>query len=103
MEVSGTSIDRMKEQEIILLARRYFQLGFIGLPWLWLVNFIYIYPAIRKRPNLSPVIRKYAIYSLIGSLVWLVVIAAWLSVYLTRRNSWGAFGDKISVNIPLGK
>ncbi|KAH6571833.1 hypothetical protein BASA50_006920 [Batrachochytrium salamandrivorans] len=93
----------MKESEILTLARRYFHLGFLGLPWLWLVNFIYIYPVTRSRPDLSPAIRRYAINSLIGSIVWLVIIVVWLSVYLTKRTSWGAIGDRISINIPAGR
>ncbi|KAL2911576.1 hypothetical protein HK105_208949 [Polyrhizophydium stewartii] len=99
----SVAIERMKEDEILALSRRYFLLGFLFLPWLWLVNFIYVYPVTRKRPELPPAVRSYAMYSLAGSAVWLVIVVAWLSVYLTQRSSWGAIGDRISAYVPIGR
>ncbi|TPX34685.1 hypothetical protein SmJEL517_g02741 [Synchytrium microbalum] len=93
-------LEKLPEAEILKTARYMFYGGWLFLPWLWLVAFIYILPVTRKRPELNPRIAQYAWWSFVGSMVWLVIALAWLSIYLTQRVKWGAGGDRISVSLP---
>ncbi|KAI8921886.1 gamma-secretase aspartyl protease complex, presenilin enhancer-2 subunit [Powellomyces hirtus] len=90
------------EPALRTLAWRYFIGGFMCLPWLWLVNFIYIFPETRRRPELHKTIRNLTLASLAGSVFFLVLVITWLSIFLTQRTNWGATGDRLSQNIPLG-
>ncbi|KAI9325607.1 gamma-secretase aspartyl protease complex, presenilin enhancer-2 subunit [Zopfochytrium polystomum] len=92
----------MEPAEVHKLARNYFVGGCLCLPWLWLVNFIYIYPAARKRSDLPASVRTYLYLSLAGSVVWTIALTVWMSLYFTRRNYWGSFGDLISISLPKG-
>ncbi|KAI9204014.1 gamma-secretase aspartyl protease complex, presenilin enhancer-2 subunit [Polychytrium aggregatum] len=95
-------IDKMKDPEILKIARTYFFVGLAFLPWLWLINFLYIFPIIRKRPSLDRQIVRYVWMSLAGSIVWLVILLVWITLYLTQRNRYGTIADAIAINIPIG-
>ena len=56
----------MSEAEIRTIAKRYFYIGFLLLPWLWLVNFIYIYPVTRRRPDLGKDIQRSKLFTLLN-------------------------------------
>ena len=47
-------------------------------------------------------IRTYVILSFVGTLIWVIGIVAWVTIYQLRRAEWGEFGDDISFNIPRG-
>jgi presenilin enhancer 2 len=42
------------------------------------------------------------IRSMIGTVLWVGVIVAWVTVFQLNRASWGATGDDISFIIPKG-
>ena len=48
-------------------------------------------------------IRRYVAGSMLGVLVWVVVVVIWTTVYQTQRPNWGAAGDYISLTVPVGK
>lgn len=52
----------------------------------------------------NPVLSTFTdvIYSTIGSLVWLIAIVTWVTIFQLNRASWGEFADRISFIIPLG-
>lgn len=56
------------------LVRRYFYLGFVGLPWLWIVNFLYF----RRFQRESAVIQTYVKRSLVGGIIGLLLFAIWI-------------------------
>ncbi|KAI8806655.1 gamma-secretase aspartyl protease complex, presenilin enhancer-2 subunit [Cladochytrium replicatum] len=96
-------IEKWTDAEILRIARLYFFGGLAFLPWLWLVNFIYVYPVTRKRTDLSPAISRYAWMSLVGSILWAFILTGWIVVYQTQRRSWGVLGDLLGINIPNGQ
>ncbi|TPX72733.1 hypothetical protein SpCBS45565_g00033 [Spizellomyces sp. 'palustris'] len=96
------SIRKMPAPAIRSLAWKYFIGGFLCLPWLWLVNFIYVYPETKRRKDLDKTVRHLTLASLAGSVFFLCAIIVWLSVFLTQRTKWGTAGDRISMNVPLG-
>ena len=48
-------------------------------------------------------LRRYVIYSTIGSLVWIILMVTWITCYQILRPDWGAAGDYISFNVPRGE
>lgn len=40
--------------------------------------------------------------SAVGLALWVVALAAWVTVFQTQRARWGALGDALSFTIPLG-
>ncbi|RKO95992.1 hypothetical protein CXG81DRAFT_14005 [Caulochytrium protostelioides] len=89
-------------EEVLKTAQYYWYLGFAFLPWLWLTNFLYLYPLCRRRQDLDPRVLRIAYASLAGALVWVVVLAIWIPVFVTQRASWGSLGDVLAINIPYG-
>ena len=43
------------------------------------------------------------IQSLVGSMVWLLVLIIWISIFQLNRASWGKIGDQLSFIIPLNR
>ena len=43
------------------------------------------------------------IQSLVGSIVWLLVLIIWISIFQLNRASWGKIGDQLSFIIPLNR
>ncbi|KAJ3079061.1 hypothetical protein HK102_004053, partial [Quaeritorhiza haematococci] len=46
-------LEKAKPEEVLGIAKTYFYGGFAFLPWLWLVNFFYLYPVVKKRADLD--------------------------------------------------
>ena len=42
------------------------------------------------------------IRSMIGTLLWIGVITAWVTIYQLNRADWGEIGDNLSFIIPKG-
>ncbi|KAI9008594.1 hypothetical protein DFJ74DRAFT_362887 [Hyaloraphidium curvatum] len=95
------SIQHETEDVVLVTVKRYFYGGFALLPWLWLFNFLYVLPII-KRPNLKPAIKHYAFASLSLSLIFFVALTTWFTWFLLNGSSLGPTGDKLSVVIPKG-
>jgi len=51
------SVEKMKDEDILQTARRMYLGGFLFLPWLWLVNYLYFRP-ILDRPTLNPLVKQ---------------------------------------------
>ncbi|KAI8838959.1 gamma-secretase aspartyl protease complex, presenilin enhancer-2 subunit [Chytridium lagenaria] len=97
------AIDKMKPEEVLSMTRLYFIGGCFFLPWLWLVNFMHVWPSTRRRKDLPSSVTTYVYLSLGGAIFWTIVIVIWMSVYFTQRNKWGEFGDRISISLPKGQ
>ena len=96
------NLDKVSEEDKVTICRKYFWGGFFLLPALWVVNCIWFSRETIKR-TANRDIRRYVAGSLIGALIWTAIIIIWVSIYQTRRASWGAFGDYISFTVPFGK
>jgi len=97
-------MNRLKDEEKEQLCKKYFLGGFFLLPFLWITNFFWFFNEAFRRPSFpqQPSIRKYVVYSGIGSLVWIIGIVTWVVIYQVHRAEWGEFGDRISFIIPTG-
>ncbi|RUS35146.1 gamma-secretase aspartyl protease complex, presenilin enhancer-2 subunit [Jimgerdemannia flammicorona] len=95
------SIDKLAPTEILSIAKKMFWGGFAFLPFLWLVNFMYLWPA-TKRADAPPELKKYLLMSLAGSITWLIILSTWFGLFVNMRVAWGAAADMITVVIPKG-
>ena len=98
------SSPKVTNEEKLDLCRKYFYFGFAFLPFLWCVNAIWFFKeAFYKPPYAEQAkIKRFVIFSGIGSLTWLVALIAWMSVFISKRAEWGELGDRLSFNIPTG-
>lgn len=55
----------------------------------------------RIKPSLPSI--PDVIFSLVGTLVWVVAIISWVVTFQLKRTDWGEFADNISFIIPLGQ
>jgi len=94
---------KLSDDEKFKISRKYFIIGFFVLPMVWLMNCVWFFREAFLKKNAPPGLRRYVGGSLIGFLVWLVVLVVWMSVYQTQRPNWDAFGDYISFTVPVGK
>ena len=94
-------MEKLSVDEKYNICRKYYIGGWFFLPWLWILNFIWFFNEARKS-SCDPRIRKMVLISGIGGAVWIVGCAIWTSTFLKKRASWGAEGDNLSVNIPMG-
>jgi presenilin enhancer 2 len=96
-------LEKLTSTELHQLSKKYFYLGFLFLPFVWVLNVVWIFPFLiqkREYQNYNE-IKRILIYSLIGAILWIIGITIWISLYLTNRNIW-TFADFISVFIPQG-
>lgn len=110
--------------ELLKIIFPYFKLikwvlvGFVFLPFVWIVNSIWFFPDAFLRPTsnekkkfrlcklISLLFLTFLIdvsLSLIGALIWIIGLTAWNVVYHQNRISWGFLGDRLSFNIPPGE
>ncbi|KAL6053944.1 hypothetical protein QOT17_017662 [Balamuthia mandrillaris] len=75
--------------------------GFFFLPFLWLVNYVYLRKYIR-RASCPAEVRFYVRTSLLGFLLVTLVLFTWTLVFLIKRNDMGEAGDKLSLWVPKG-
>ncbi|CAG8691790.1 6404_t:CDS:2 [Dentiscutata erythropus] len=88
-------------QEALSICKKYFIIGCFFLPWLWVVNVVYMWP-LTKREDIGAQIKKYLYLSMFGAIFWLIVLVTWLTIFVTNRVGWGQLADSISVAIPKG-
>nr|AAM88323.1 presenilin enhancer [Drosophila melanogaster] len=86
------------------LCRKYFFAGFAFLPFVWAINVCWFFTEAFHKPPFSEQsqIKRYVIYSAVGTLFWLIVLTAWIIIFQTNRTAWGATADYMSFIIPLG-
>jgi transketolase N-terminal domain/subunit len=69
---AGKPLTRERSEQLV---RWYFYAGFMGLPWLWLVTFLYF----RRFQSESAIIRDFTRRSLICSIVGFAAFAIWVA------------------------
>ncbi|KAI9317533.1 gamma-secretase aspartyl protease complex, presenilin enhancer-2 subunit [Dichotomocladium elegans] len=94
-------VDKMTPEEQVSISKKMFYGGFAFLPLLWLVNFLYLFRASQQR-TAPRELRRYVYMSLGGCIVWFVILTTWYALFVNKRITWGAVGDKITVVIPKG-
>ena len=95
---------KVTNQDKLDLCRKYFFIGFAFLPFLWAVNAVWFAKEAFYRPPYpeQTQIKRFVIFSGIGSLTWLIGLIGWMCVFISKRAEWGEFGDWLSFNIPTG-
>ena len=96
------NLDKMTSEQKLNVARKYFYIGFAFLPFVWLVNCVWFFKEAFIKKDAPKKLRHYLLGSFVGFLIWTGVLIVWTSVYQTQRPNWGAAGDYISFNVPLG-
>ncbi|KAI8038440.1 gamma-secretase subunit pen-2 [Drosophila gunungcola] len=86
------------------LCRKYFFAGFAFLPFVWAINVCWFFQEAFHKPPYpeQSQIKKFVIFSAVGTLFWLIVLSAWIVIFQTNRTAWGATADYMSFIIPLG-
>ena len=80
-------IDIMRHQKVSI-ARRYFFLGFLLLPFLWMVNYCYFKDVIYE-PQCHPLVKRYAVLSKWFSIGSLILFIAWIiTFWIINDYSW---------------
>ncbi|KAF2893856.1 hypothetical protein ILUMI_12319 [Ignelater luminosus] len=97
-------LTKMTNDRKLYLCRWYFRAGFALLPFLWAVNSIWFFNEAFRKPEYDEQkqIKKYVIFSGIGTIIWTVIIVTWVVIFQVNRAHWGEFADDISFIIPLG-
>lgn len=95
---------RMKNEDKLELCRKYYIGGFVCLPFLWAVNAIWFFKEAFFAPayDQQKKIKSYVIQSMVGALVWIAIITAWVVVFQIYRADWGETADRMSFIIPKG-
>ncbi|KAL8572027.1 hypothetical protein ACOMHN_038385 [Nucella lapillus] len=95
---------RVKDEDKLNLCRKYWIGGLALLPFLWFVNSVWFFnEAFRKPPyDQQKMIRTYVVRSMVGTVVWVGLVVAWVTVFQLNRSSWGATADYMSFIIPRG-
>ncbi|KAK6963457.1 gamma-secretase subunit PEN-2 [Biomphalaria glabrata] len=98
-------LQKLKNEDKLILCRKYYLAGFFLLPFLWLVNAIWFFKEAFQKPHYAEQseIRTYVTRSIIGSAIWLAAIITWVIIFQLNRVSWGATGDLLTFVIPLGE
>lgn len=79
--------DILRHQNV-KVARRYFWMGFLGLPFLWLVNYCYFKKVIDD-PQCHPRVRLYALASRLTAVAAFILLIAWIATFwLTESDTW---------------
>ncbi|XP_002138654.2 gamma-secretase subunit pen-2 [Drosophila pseudoobscura] len=86
------------------LCRTYFYAGFALLPFVWAINVCWCFEEAFRKPPFpeQSQIKRFVIYSAVGTLLWIVALIAWIIIFQTNRTGWGATADYMSFMIPLG-
>ncbi|RWS17447.1 gamma-secretase subunit PEN-2-like protein [Dinothrombium tinctorium] len=95
---------KLKDDDKLVLCRRYYYGGFALLPLLWIVNFVWFFnEAFRRKPPYAEQkqIQTYVWRSGVGALVWIVVLLAW-NIYFQKNRPHVWWGDYLSFIIPTG-
>lgn len=95
---------RLSNIEKLNLCRRYYLIGFFGLPMVWAINYIWFSVEANATQEFEEQkeIKKLRRRSGIGTILWLILITIWVVLFQTNRVRWGDFGDDISFIIPTG-
>lgn len=94
---------KLTNEQILNIAQKYFYLGFVFLPFVWIMNVLYLGEEVKRRSNvLDERVRRYIYFSLIGSLVWGMALIVWTILYAVNYKSWTILGEMLAVVYPRG-
>lgn len=99
------NLNNLSDKERLRICRIYYLAGFLFLPFLWIVNFVWFFRQVfmRKAYPEQAEMKQYLIRSAIGSMVWFVIIVSWNIIFQIHRIEWEAVGDYLTFVIPRGK
>lgn len=95
---------RTTPEGLLKVSRRLFLIGFFGLPLVWLLNYVYLFPYLRK-PTTPANTKWFAHLSLLFFAMEAFVLVTWITIFLIFHNSMGPhgqWGDWISLRTPYG-
>ncbi|KAF4531359.1 hypothetical protein B566_EDAN018102 [Ephemera danica] len=97
-------LSKVKDPKKLVLCRWYFRAGFACLPFLWAVNTFWFFNEAFRREQFQEqkAIKKYVIFSALGTLIWTTLLTTWVVIFQVNRAEWGAFADRMSFMIPTG-
>lgn len=79
--------DILRHQDV-KTARRYFLLGFCGLPFIWIVNYCYFKHAI-SQTHCNPSVYLYVTLSKYFAIIAIAILIAWMIIFWVINNdSW---------------
>eukprot|EP00727_Mastigamoeba_balamuthi_P006513 m51a1_g2482 putative presenilin enhancer (98) ;mRNA; f:75340-75830 len=90
------------DQEFRSVARKMFFLGFLFLPGVWVVLLCTFRNYWKEGSPEARDIRWYMKMAAVGAVLEIGMLIAWMSVYLTSWQTWGATGDKLNVITYVG-
>uniref|UniRef100_A0A0N5AD24 Gamma-secretase subunit PEN-2 n=1 Tax=Syphacia muris TaxID=451379 RepID=A0A0N5AD24_9BILA len=96
---------RLSAEKKAFLVKRYFFIGCACAPLVWVVNAIFFFNDAFKKEGSGPqqkTLQKYVILSIIGSLLWTVVIVAWQVMFQVERAKGLRWTDAITFVYPSG-
>ncbi|XP_038219865.1 gamma-secretase subunit pen-2 [Zerene cesonia] len=98
-------LNKLPNDKKLQLCRNYFKVGCILLPFVWAVNAVWFFKEAFVKPPFEEQkeIKKYVILSFIGAIVWVIILAGWVTAFQLNRVAWGAVGDSLSFIVPLGR
>uniref|UniRef100_A0AC34RJT4 Gamma-secretase subunit PEN-2 n=1 Tax=Panagrolaimus sp. JU765 TaxID=591449 RepID=A0AC34RJT4_9BILA len=97
-------LQNLRRRDQLALCKKYFYIGCALLPFVWLVNFIWFFKVAYKDETFHQQreIRKYVTLSLIGSLVWGVLLLIWNGYFHYFRREYAQYFDYLSFTFPVG-
>ncbi|MFH4981827.1 hypothetical protein AB6A40_008536 [Gnathostoma spinigerum] len=97
-------LSRISEADRLKLCRQYFLIGIALLPFVWVVNVVcfFNYAFIAKPFPTQNQIRKYTLLSILGSLLWIFIVAGWQVFFQIERAKGYEWTDRISFTFPMG-
>ncbi|XP_056645427.1 gamma-secretase subunit pen-2 [Diorhabda carinulata] len=97
-------LSKLQNEKKLILCKTYYKIGYFLLPFVWLVNAIWFFNEGFRKPEFEEQkeIKKYVIYSAIGTSIWFIAIVIWIIVFQLNRANWGEYADYISFIIPVG-
>eukprot|EP01128_Nolandella_sp_AFSM9_P011781 TRINITY_DN8701_c0_g1_i1.p1 TRINITY_DN8701_c0_g1~~TRINITY_DN8701_c0_g1_i1.p1 ORF type:complete len:100 (+),score=12.55 TRINITY_DN8701_c0_g1_i1:81-380(+) len=78
--------DRMSSAEAVSVSKKMFWGGFLGLPWLWIANYLLFRPYV-ARSNAPDDLRWYSLYSRVFAAIVFLAAIAWYVTYLAIRST----------------
>ncbi len=92
---ASNDVSKLTAEEARSISKKMFIGGFFALPLLWLINALYFRRHLRSGGDGQ--VRRYVLWSLIGGVAEMLVVAAWYAVFAARWSTWGPFGERIAV------
>merc|ERR1712112_199341 len=98
-------MNKMKNEDKLVICKKYFYGGFAFLPFLWFINSFWFFKEAFRKPFYAEQkqIKTYVLWSMLGSFLWLGGLVAWNIVFHMKRVQWGELGEDLSFILPKGR